>query len=366
MEKPGKKLKKVLIITGTTGVVYAGLKYLLPLVAPFFIGYIVALMLRPSARFLSYRLKVRFRGKVRHLPIGVVGGAEFLILLSALSAGIYMGFAKLCQEAKMLAVQLPVWLEQFDRWLTGSCRAMEDTFGIQKGRVADVVGELLSNLISTGKQAAGPALMTNSMAVIRLGVEATVVGVVLFLAVVLSLQEMDDLRQRRDESAFRREFSLIGKRILQTGRAWFKTQGIILTLITILCILGMLAIGNPYYIMAGIGIGILDALPIFGTGTALIPWSIFCLFSGNWSRALILFVLYLICYFVRQVLETRLMSNQVGLSPLETLAAVYVGLQLFGFFGFILGPLGLLLIEDMVEAWTAPPDGSRGRAGRES
>ncbi len=353
MEKPGKKLKKVLIITGTTGVVYAGLKYLLPLVAPFFIGYIFALMLRPSARFLSYRLKLRVKGKVRRVPIGVVGGAEFLILITILGAGIYMGFAKLCQEVKMLAVQLPIWLEQFDRWLTGSCRAMEETFGIQEGRVADVVGEMLSNLISTGKQAAGPALMTNSMAVIRLGVEATVVGVVLFLAVVLSLQEMDDLRQRRDESAFRREFALISKRILQTGKAWFKTQGIILTLITMLCILGMLVIGNPYYIMAGIGIGILDALPIFGTGTALIPWSIFCMFTGNWGRALTLLVLYLICYFLRQVLETRLMSNQVGLSPLETLAAVYVGLQLFGFFGFILGPLGLLLIEDMVEVWTA-------------
>ena len=46
MEKPGKKLKKFLIITGTTGLVYAGLKYLLPLVAPFFIGYTLALILR--------------------------------------------------------------------------------------------------------------------------------------------------------------------------------------------------------------------------------------------------------------------------------------------------------------------------------
>lgn len=50
MEKPGKKLKKFLIITGTTGLVYAGLKYLLPLVAPFFIGYTLALILRPSVR----------------------------------------------------------------------------------------------------------------------------------------------------------------------------------------------------------------------------------------------------------------------------------------------------------------------------
>lgn len=46
-----------------------------------------------------------------------------------------------------------------------------------------------------------------------------------------------------------------------------------------------------------------------------------------------------------------MMGGQVGLTPLETLASVYVGLQLFGFFGFILGPLGLLLIEDLVEEW---------------
>ena len=84
MEKPGKKLKKLIVITGTTGVVYAGFKYLLPLVAPFFIAYLFALMLRPSARFLSYRLKLRIKGKTHHLPIGVVGGVEFLLLISLL------------------------------------------------------------------------------------------------------------------------------------------------------------------------------------------------------------------------------------------------------------------------------------------
>ncbi|MBS6952565.1 MAG: AI-2E family transporter [Enterocloster asparagiformis] len=352
MEKPGKKLKKLIVITGTTGVVYAGFKYLLPLVAPFFIAYLFALMLRPSARFLSYRLKLRIKGKTHHLPIGVVGGVEFLLLISLLGAGLYWGLVKLCQEGKLLAFQLPIWIEQFDRWLTGSCRELEQTFGLREGRVADVVSEMLTNLIRACKQSAMPALMTNSVTAIRWGVGLTVVFVVLFLAVVLSLQEMDDLRVRRDQSVFRREFAMIGKRVVHTGKAWFKTQGIILSLITMLCILGMAAIGNPYYIMAGIGIGVLDALPIFGTGTVLIPWGIICLFMGRWGRAIALFALYLICYLIREYLETRLMSNQVGLSPLETLAAVYVGLQLFGFPGFILGPLGLLLIEDLVEAWT--------------
>src|SRR5699024_6570991 len=76
MEKPGKKLKKLFIILGTTGAVYAGLKYLLPLVAPFFAGYVLALLLRPSARFLAYRLRIRFRGRCVRAPIGAVGGAQ--------------------------------------------------------------------------------------------------------------------------------------------------------------------------------------------------------------------------------------------------------------------------------------------------
>ena len=45
-----------------------------------------------------------------------------------------------------------------------------------------------------------------------------------------------------------------------------------------------------------------------------------------------------------------MMGSQVGLSPLENLMAMYVGLELFGIAGFFLGPLGLLLIEDLTEA----------------
>ena len=66
---PGKKLKKVFVILGTTAGVYAGFQYLLPLVAPFLLGYGAALFLRPSARFLSHRLKITYNGKCRHLPV---------------------------------------------------------------------------------------------------------------------------------------------------------------------------------------------------------------------------------------------------------------------------------------------------------
>ena len=70
MEKPDKKLKKFITITGTTGMVYAGFKYLLPLVAPFFAGYLLALLMRPSARFISWRWKVKLFRRTWRVPAG--------------------------------------------------------------------------------------------------------------------------------------------------------------------------------------------------------------------------------------------------------------------------------------------------------
>ena len=109
---------------------------------------------------------------------------------------------------------------------------------------------------------------------------------------------------------------------------------------------GIFSLKNPYYILAGAGIGILDALPVFGTGTVLIPWTLFCLLRGRWGRGAAIFAIYLVCYFLREILEARLMANQVGLTPLETLISIYAGLQLFGLWGFLLGPLGILLVKE--------------------
>ena len=71
-----------------------------------------------------------------------------------------------------------------------------------------------------------------------------------------------------------------------------------------------------------------------------------CFLGGQWGRGLLVFGLYLVCYFLREILEAKLMGNQVGLTPLETLASEYVGLQMFGLLGFLLGPVGLLLVKE--------------------
>lgn len=348
MEKPGKKLKKLLTITGTTGAVYAGFQYLLPLVAPFFAGYIAALCLRPWARYLSYRLKITVGDRTCRLPVGICGGVIFLIMLSAASILLYYGGLRLWQQGEMFVSRLPFLIKEFDRWLTGRCDWLEGLLGLKKNTVSYMAAAMVSGLADWGRTAAMPMLMTNSVSALAVAVKGAIVAMVTFLATVLSLQEMEELRERRDNSLFAREIRLIGDRLVQTGKAWLKSQGLIWILITAVCIAGMFLMKNPYYLMAGLGIGILDALPIFGTGTILIPWILLELLGKNWKTAAFLLALYLVCYILRQLMETHVMGGNIGLSPLETLAAVYVGLELFGFFGVILGPLGLLLVKDLV------------------
>lgn len=351
MGKPSKKQKKILLIVGITGVVYIGFKYLLPLVIPFLAAYLFAMCLKPSAAWIQKNLYINLKGKKRYLPIGIIGGLEFLVILILAGVGVYFGVEKICREITLLSDNLPVWIENLDYWLTGQCHSLENAFGLEPNCLVRLVREILAGLKVKIKETAMPFLMINSMTVVSYTVKVMIVGVIIFLGTILSLQEMESLKQRRQNSIFWKEYDMIGCRLMQAGRAFVKTQGTILLLTMFLCALGLWILKNPYYIILGIFIGLLDALPVFGTGTILIPWAIIDFVRGNFASGAVLIVLYLICYFMREFLEAKIMGNQMGLTPLESLVSLYVGWQLFGLLGFILGPIGLILIEDIIEAY---------------
>ena len=97
-------------------------------------------------------------------------------------------------------------------------------------------------------------------------------------------------------------------------------------------------------------IALVDALPIFGTGTVLIPWAVLELLAGNLRLALGLLALYLVVWLVRSLLEPRLLGARAGLPPLPALMAMYVGFRAFGVAGMVLAPLVLLLLKELHDA----------------
>ena len=96
--------------------------------------------------------------------------------------------------------------------------------------------------------------------------------------------------------------------------------------------------------MLGIGVAVFDAFPVLGSGLILVPWAVVCLLKGAYVQVAVLLVMYLLCLLVREGLEPKLLGNRIGIPPLYTLMAVYVGVELFGLWGVILGPFGLVII----------------------
>ena len=348
MANPGRKLKKILLICGITGAVYFGFQYLLPLVVPFLFAYGTALCLRPSVRYFERRIRWRFRGKERRLPMVLIGALELTILLTGTAAVIYLVLRKLFEQANRFVSMLPKWLADLDKMLTGLCRSMEQVLGLRDSSLVTLAADMVAELGDMTRRSTMPAIMNNSVVMIKALAEILIFLVIFYVSVLLFLQEMEEIRERKSNSMFHREFAMIGRRLAVVGNAWLKTQIMILSVTSALCVIGLFLLRNPYSLLLGIGIGLMDALPFLGAGVVLIPWGIFLLIQRQWVRGVILLVLYAVCYFVRQFMEARIMGNKMGLSALETLISMYVGLQLFGFAGVILGPVGLLMIEDFL------------------
>lgn len=117
--------------------------------------------------------------------------------------------------------------------------------------------------------------------------------------------------------------------------AQLRLTGVTLLILTI----GLLLLRIPYGLLWALGICLVDAFPILGTGTVLLPWGLVCYLQGDRARAIGLVGIYVVISVTRSALEPKLVGRQLGLDPLVTLFALYAGYKLWGFAGMILSPL---------------------------
>ncbi len=102
---------------------------------------------------------------------------------------------------------------------------------------------------------------------------------------------------------------------------------------------------SPYVIFIAVAIAFIDIIPVMGTGTVLIPWAVISFITGNIGLGIGLLVLYVIILVIRQVIEPKLVAGQVGLPPIATIVAMYVGSKTLGVLGFFILPFAVILIK---------------------
>ena len=94
-------------------------------------------------------------------------------------------------------------------------------------------------------------------------------------------------------------------------------------------------------------IGFVDALPILGSGTVMVPWAIICGLNGNLKLGIAIIVLLVIMSIIRQLLEPKLVSKNIGVHPIFTLIAMYTGFKIIGIIGLLVGPIVLIIVKNI-------------------
>lgn len=128
--------------------------------------------------------------------------------------------------------------------------------------------------------------------------------------------------------------------VLSYGKAQLILMGItFVELLVGFCMMNWMEISHLHHVfLLALGTAALDALPLFGTGAVLLPWSVMKAAAGELSAAIALLILYVICIGVRQLIEPKIIGESLGIHPLISLFSMYIGLRTMGVAGMILFP----------------------------
>lgn len=130
---------------------------------------------------------------------------------------------------------------------------------------------------------------------------------------------------------------------------YIRAQLLLMSLTFTILSVFLLLFGVKYALLVALGIAFLDAMPVFGTGFILLPWALYEFLAGSSALGFGLVALYGVCSLTRQILEPKILSSQIGLHPLLTLAGVFAGFKLFGVLGLIAGPLLVLVFVTYIQ-----------------
>lgn len=328
-------LYRIAYVTGAAVSVYLLFKYFLPLIVPFILAYIAAGWLMPVLKKVLGIIKIPYK----------LGVALLLIIVIGIIGAVFTWVAViLADQIKLLFINAPELQNNLNERLKVICSSCDGWFGIESGSLygyialgADYLGDNYLDKIM-------PVVTERAWSVCLWICSLVVMFMFFLLGTWLIMEDYDNIKSYWRSRPVINELMPVITDVKQTIGAYLRTQGIIISIVSAICSVALFITGNPYALLIGILIAVFDALPIVGSGSILIPWTIVYLFQGKLLYAGIISAAYVLSLMARETLESRLIGHRTGLSPVYLLASFYVGIQLFGIAGVILGPVGMVTI----------------------
>lgn len=321
--------------------------FLISLFLPFILGYIFSLLTNPLADRLQKRLK---------LPRGI-SAVLVLVLTLGLIGGAVSGIVfKIIDEIRNLYEQFPAIYESWKNSLEIMAAKWSNIYITLPANVQNIINNLVQ---SVQDKAADLVDRYSSPMVTYAGNFAKMLPNIFISFIVFILSSFfmvsDAKRVHRTVTnilgkKFTRRLHEIKIQLRRYLGGYVKAQCIIMLIAAFIIFIGLSVLHVDYALLIAIGIALFDALPFFGSGAFLIPWSLLSLINGNIKSGVGLLIIYLAILFTRQMIEPKIVSKNIGMNPILTLMAMYVGYRTFSLGGMIVGPLLLMTIISLYNA----------------
>lgn len=342
-----KNLYKTLAyIIGGVVAIYLTAKFLLPIGMPFLIGWLLAKTSEHAVTRITKRTK---------LPHGLISFVAMTLLALAIVLIFWLFGRMLLGKIESFGKRIPSMLSALSTPLSNLRSTMlhlssklPDSAAIAASQWVERLFEGSSGLVDSASEwvLGFAAKILSWIPEIALFLVTTVLSAYFFAAQAPAIGEF--FRKHLPQT-WRSYLQTLLKRLKSALGGYVRAQ-LRLSLVTSgIVSVGLLILRRENAILSAAIIALIDALPIFGAGTVLIPWAVISFFGENAAVGIGLLVLYGIAAVARAVLEPRFLGKQIGLSPLLTLLALYSGFRLLGVMGMIVVPVAAIAMKQLYD-----------------
>ena len=315
----------------------------LALMWPFVVGWIIAMMANPLVHFLENKLKIlRKHGTV------IVIITVLVLIISLLYALFYVlikqgiGFAENLPDIYKTAsdtIQATI-----DRWrvdLEILPQGTQDYLNTIVEKAGDIINDLVGGIMSTNLTFSNAGLVVKSVAE---GLLMTVITILLCYFLTAEHDNIIKVYHEKMPEGIKKTYKMVMDNIVNALAGYFKAQLKIMICVFAILAVGFLCMRIEYAVWIALIIAFVDFLPVLCSGAIMWPWCLYEVVAGNYARAIVLFVLYIICQAVRQFLQPKMVADSIGLSPLATIFYMFIGYRVSGVLGMIIAiPIGMII-----------------------
>jgi sporulation integral membrane protein YtvI len=349
-----RTIRFIIVISTIVAGAFA-LFYVSKVTYPFLIGFLIAFMMNPLVNFFQMRAKIPrslaviialilimslFAGLLTLLVVEIASGAEYLAKVVPDHLVTLIDYIEHLFAAQLIPLynQLAGMFQSLDAGqqdtIMDNIQNVGATIGTTAGNFIKNFFEKIPNILSWFPNAATVLIFSllGTFFISKDWYRLSALGTRLLpnRARTSSKSVFDDLKK-----------ALFG---------FIKAQATLISITTVIILIGLLILRIDYAITIALVTGIIDIIPYLGTGAVFVPWIIYEAVTGDMSTAIGLGVLYVVVLVQRQVMEPKILSSSIGLDPLATLIALFVGFKTIGFLGLIVGPVVLVVFNTLQRA----------------